>query len=67
MDVEGAIRLGYHKELEAVEDPVERETLFRKVVGATYEEGRALNITSHLEIDAVIDPVDMRRWLLYGL
>ncbi|MFW2717122.1 hypothetical protein, partial [Acinetobacter baumannii] len=44
MGIEGAIRLGYRKELEAVEDPMEREALFRKMVDATYEEGRALNI-----------------------
>lgn len=67
MGIEGAIRLGYRKELEAVEDPVEREALFRKMVDAAYEEGRALNIASYLEIDAVIDPADTRRWLLRGL
>ncbi|HJV96155.1 MAG TPA: carboxyl transferase domain-containing protein, partial [Albitalea sp.] len=67
MGIEGAIRLGYRKELEAVEDPAERETLFRKMVDAAYEEGRALNIASYLEIDAVIDPADTRRWLLRGL
>lgn len=67
MGIEGAIRLGYRKELEAVEDPAEREALFRKMVDAAYEEGRALNIASYLEIDAVIDPADTRRWLLRGL
>ena len=67
MGIEGAIRLGYRKELEAVEDLAEREALFRKMVDAAYEEGRALNIASYLEIDAVIDPADTRRWLLCGL
>ena len=67
MGIEGAIRLGYRKELEAVEDPAAREALFRKMVDAAYEEGRALNIASYLEIDAVIDPADTRRWLLRGL
>ncbi|MEE2979475.1 MAG: carboxyl transferase domain-containing protein, partial [Pseudomonadota bacterium] len=67
MGIEGAIRLGFRKELEAVEDLAEREALFRKMVEAAYEEGRALNIASYLEIDAVIDPADTRRWLLRGL
>ncbi len=67
MGIEGAIRLGYRKELEAVEDPAAREALFQKMVDAAYEEGRALNIASYLEIDAVIDPADTRRWLLRGL
>ncbi|KHK56257.1 carbamoyl-phosphate synthase large subunit [Ralstonia sp. A12] len=67
MGIEGAIRLGYRKELEAVADPAEREAMFRKMVDAAYEEGRALNIASYLEIDAVIDPADTRRWLLRGL
>ncbi|ANA32503.1 Acetyl-coenzyme A carboxylase carboxyl transferase subunit alpha [Ralstonia mannitolilytica] len=67
MGIEGAIRLGYRKELEAVQDPAEREALFRKMVDEAYEQGRALNIASYLEIDAVIDPADTRRWLLRGL
>jgi acetyl/propionyl-CoA carboxylase alpha subunit/acetyl-CoA carboxylase beta subunit len=67
MGVEGAIRLGFRKELEAVEDPAARETLFRKMVDEAYERGRALNMASYLEIDAVIDPADTRRWLLRGL
>jgi acetyl/propionyl-CoA carboxylase alpha subunit len=67
MGIEGAIRLGYRKELEAVQDPAEREALFCKMVDEAYEQGRALNIASYLEIDAVIDPADTRRWLLRGL
>jgi acetyl-CoA carboxylase carboxyltransferase component len=67
MGVEGAIRLGFRKELEAVEDPDAREALFRKMVDEAYEKGRALNMASYLEIDAVIDPADTRRWLLRGL
>ncbi|CAJ0776683.1 Acetyl-coenzyme A carboxylase carboxyl transferase subunit alpha [Ralstonia condita] len=67
MGVEGAIRLGFRKELEAVEDPAARDALFRKMVDEAYERGRALNMASYLEIDAVIDPADTRRWLLRGL
>ncbi|MDE2204152.1 MAG: hypothetical protein KGJ38_15735, partial [Burkholderiaceae bacterium] len=44
-----------------------RDALFRKMVDEAYERGRALNMASYLEIDAVIDPADTRRWLLRGL
>ncbi|WP_354687271.1 carboxyl transferase domain-containing protein [Cupriavidus necator] len=67
MGIEGSIRLGFRKELEAVADPDEREALFARMVDAAYQRGRALNMASHLEIDAVIDPTDTRRWLLRGL
>lgn len=67
MGIEGSIRLGFRKELEAVSDPDEREALFARMVDAAYQRGRALNMASHLEIDAVIDPADTRRWLLRGL
>ena len=32
MGLEGAVRLGYRRELEAVEDPVAREALFAEMV-----------------------------------
>ncbi len=63
MGLEGAVRLGYRKELEAVEDEGEREALFAQMVERMYEHGKALNVASHFEIDDVIDPADTRRWL----
>ena len=57
MGLEGAVRLGYRKELEAVEDPGERKALFDEMVARMYEHGKALNTASHFEIDDVIDPV----------
>ena len=63
MGLEGAVRLGYRKELEAVEDPAEREALFEKLVKQMYEAGKATEAAAHLEIDAVIDPADTRREL----
>ncbi len=63
MGLEGAVRLGYSKELAAVEDPAERETLFQQMVDRMYEHGKAVNTASHFEIDDVIDPADTRRWL----
>ena len=67
MGLEGAVRLGFRKELEAIEDAAEREKLFRSMVAKSYETGKATNIASALEIDQVIDPVDTRRWILRGL
>jgi acetyl-CoA carboxylase carboxyltransferase component len=61
MGLEGAVRLGFRRELEAVEDPAEREALFEAMVAKAYEHGRALNAATHFEIDDVIDPADTRR------
>ena len=64
MGLEGAVRLGYAKELAAVEDPAEREQLFQQLVARMYEIGKALNVASLFEIDDVIDPAESRRWLV---
>src|SRR4029434_4355049 len=37
MGLEGAVRLGYKRELDAVEDEAERDELFQKMVAAAYE------------------------------
>jgi acetyl-CoA carboxylase carboxyltransferase component len=60
MGLEGAVRLGYRKELEAVADPDEREALFQEMVQQSYERGKAVNMALHFEIDDVIDPADTR-------
>jgi len=67
MGLEGAVRLGYRKELEAVQDPAERKALFEKMVAQSYEQGKAINMASFLEIDDVIDPMDSRRWVMRAL
>jgi len=67
MGLEGAVRLGYRKELEAEADPAARQALFEKLVGRMYETGKALSVASVVEIDAVIDPAETRAWLLRGL
>lgn len=67
MGLEGAVRLGYAEELSAVEDSTERQALFDQMVARAYEQGKALNTASYLEIDAVIDPADTRHWILQGL
>jgi len=63
MGLEGAVRLGYRKELEAIDDPAERERTFQEMVDRMYEHGKALSSASHFEIDDVIDPADSRRWI----
>lgn len=67
MGLEGAVRLGYRRELEAEADPAARQALFETLVGRLYAEGKAINMASYLEIDAVIDPRETRDWLLRGL
>ena len=67
MGLEGAVRLGYKKELELVVDKAEREDLFRKLVAKMYEAGEAIETASNLEIDAVIDPADTRKIISIAL
>ena len=63
MGLEGAVKLGFRKELDAVADPRERQALFDSMVARMYEHGKALNTASVFEIDDVIDPADTRRWI----
>jgi acetyl/propionyl-CoA carboxylase alpha subunit len=67
MGFEGAVRLGFRKEMEAIEDPLERDNFFRDMVAKFYENGKAINIASVLEIDQVIDPIETRHWIMRGL
>ncbi len=67
MGLEGAVRLGYRKELAAISDPQERQAAFEKMVAAAYQQGKAINMASAMEIDEVIDPLDTRRWIIQGL
>ena len=67
MGLEGAVRLGYRKELEAVPEGPGREALFDKLLAQQYDNGSAINMATTLEIDAVIDPASTREWLLAGL
>ena len=67
MGLEGAVKLGYRKELEAVGDPAERRALFDKMVAAAYARGKALSTATYFEVDEVIDPADSRRWITTAL
>jgi acetyl-CoA carboxylase carboxyltransferase component len=63
MGLEGAVKLGMRRELEAIDDPVEREQAYKAMVAAAYDRGSAISMASYFEIDDVIDPADTRRWV----
>ncbi|MFZ1153631.1 MAG: carboxyl transferase domain-containing protein [Solirubrobacteraceae bacterium] len=63
MGLEGAVRLGMRRELDAIEDAQERERVFKATVAAAYAHGEGLNMAAFGEIDDVIDPADSRRWI----
>jgi len=67
MNLEGAVKLGMKKELAAIENEAEREQAFQAMVAFAYERGKAINMASLLELDAVIDPADTRAWIVRGL
>ncbi|MGN6373119.1 MAG: carboxyl transferase domain-containing protein [Solirubrobacteraceae bacterium] len=67
MGVEGAVRLALRAELQAIEDPLEREQRIRDLVQAVRAQSTALNMAAHFEIDDVIDPADTRARLLAAL
>jgi len=61
MGLEGAVRLGFRRELDAIADPTARQAAYDRMVAAAYDRGRALNVATHFEIDDVIDPAESRR------
>jgi acetyl-CoA carboxylase carboxyltransferase component len=63
MGLEGAVRLGMRRELDAVEDAEQREKLFQATVAAAYERGKGVSMAEYGEIDDVVDPADTRRWI----
>jgi acetyl-CoA carboxylase carboxyltransferase component len=67
MGLEGAVKLGYRKELQALEDLEARKALYDKMVAQSYERGKAVNMASHFELDEVIDPAETRQWIMAGL
>ena len=60
MGLEGAVRLGYRKELQAQPEGAPRQALFDQLLARQVDNGRALHMAEMLEIDAVIDPADTR-------
>ena len=60
MNIEGAVRLGSRRELDAIEDPAQRERAFDEKVAQVYEHSRAMDAAEIFELDDVIDPADTR-------
>ncbi len=67
MNLEGSVKLGFRKELEAIADPAQRKARFDEMVAEAYERGKALSTATMFEIDDVIDPADTRSWVTAGL
>ena len=63
MGLEGQVKLGFRKELEAIEDPAERTAEYERLVAEAYERGNALNTATTFGIDQVIDPAESRTWI----
>ena len=67
MGIEGAIRIAARQQLEAIEDSKEREAELARLVAVEHERGQALNVATFAEIDAVIDPLETRPWIMRAL
>jgi acetyl-CoA carboxylase carboxyltransferase component len=61
MGLEGAVKLGFRRELDAIADPTEREERIASMVEHAHEHAKALNAATLFELDDVIDPADTRR------
>ena len=64
MGLEGAVRLGFRRELDAADD---RDALEAELIDRAYTHGKALNVASAFEIDDVIDPADTRAVIVAAL
>jgi acetyl-CoA carboxylase carboxyltransferase component len=67
MGLEGAVKLGFARELAAIADPVARQSTLDEMIRLAYEHGKALNAASMFELDDVIDPADTREWIITAL
>lgn len=64
MGIEGAVKLGMKKELEAILDLAERAKAEQGFIDDMYRRGRAINMAQATEIDSVIDPAETRDWVV---
>ncbi|MFZ0252027.1 MAG: carboxyl transferase domain-containing protein [Acidimicrobiales bacterium] len=67
MGLEGAVRLGFRRELDLIDDPAERAAAFDAMVERAYAHGKAVHVAEHFEIDDVIDPAVTRRRFVAAL
>ena len=67
MNIEGSVKLGYRKELIAIEDPEERIETYEHMVSRAYDNAKAVNSAAGGGLDDVIDPAETRTWIVNGL
>jgi acetyl-CoA carboxylase carboxyltransferase component len=67
MGLEGAVRLGLRKELEAIADEAEREQRVRELTAQAERNAKALNAATLFELDDVIDPAETRALIVATL
>ena len=68
MTIDGRVRLTYRDELEAIDDPEERQAVFERRVADFVDQARAVNSGgTNYGVDDVIDPADTRAWIAHGL
>lgn len=67
MGLEGAVKLGYRRELAAIDDPAERDAREQEMIAEAYRDAQALNAASFGEIDDVIDPAGTRARVISAL
>jgi acetyl-CoA carboxylase carboxyltransferase component len=60
MGLEGAVKLGFRRELDTIEDERERAERLEQLVAAAHQHAKALNAATLFELDDVIDPADTR-------
>ena len=60
MNIEGSVKLGYRKELAAIDDVEERKDEYERRVERSYENAKAINAAAGGGLDDVIDPADTR-------
>jgi acetyl-CoA carboxylase carboxyltransferase component len=63
MGLEGAVKLGFKRELDAIADERERAERLEAMVAHAHEHAKALNAATLFELDDVIDPAETRRLL----
>lgn len=66
MGLEGAVELGFSKELDAAASESERNAIYEQLLARMYEKGKGVSVATAFEIDAVIDPAETRTWLSRG-
>ena len=67
MGLEGQVKVGRKRELEAIKDLDERERVFRGMVDELLANTRAIRTASVLQVDEVIDPAATRAWIVDGI